>query len=129
MPPEMMKAPEKLLKASIICSTRLKKITGASSGMVMAKNCLELAGRVDLGGFVEFLRYGAEAGEEDQHGRAELPDREDDDRPQRIARIGEPGGAIDADQREDGIEHARRRRTIGRQRIATAIEPPRIEGR
>ena len=29
VPPEMMNAPEKLLNASIICNTRLKKITGA----------------------------------------------------------------------------------------------------
>ena len=42
--------------------------------------------------------------EEDQHGRAELPDGEDDERPQRIARIGQPGGTVDADQREDGID-------------------------
>ncbi|MNL85093.1 hypothetical protein D3C87_2132830 [compost metagenome] len=38
VPPEMMNAPEKLLNASIICKTRLKKITGARSGTVMAKN-------------------------------------------------------------------------------------------
>ena len=38
------------------------------------------AGGVDLGGFVELLRNGAQAGEEDQHGRAELPDGEKDQR-------------------------------------------------
>ena len=40
VPPEMMKASEKLLKASMICSTRLKKMIGVSSGRVMGENFL-----------------------------------------------------------------------------------------
>ena len=38
MPPETMKACVKALKASIVWRTRLKKMTGASSGSVMRKN-------------------------------------------------------------------------------------------
>ena len=64
------------------------------------------AGGVDLGRLVELLRDGAQPGEEDQHGRAELPHGEDDQRIERVVGIGEPIGALDAEDGEDRVDDA-----------------------
>ena len=52
------------------------------------------AGAVDAGRLVEVLRDLPEAGEEDDHRRAELPDREDHQRRERIVGMRDPGRAV-----------------------------------
>ena len=99
LPPEMMKAGVKLLKASIVCRTRLKKITGASIGTVMAKNWRDLGLRVDLGGLVEVLRDAAQPGKENQHRRRRTArPAKHDQGVERVLRIAQPVWSLDAEQ-------------------------------
>ena len=106
VPPETMKAWVKALKPSMVCSTRLKKMTGASSGRVIFQNCRQPRGAVHRGGLVEVLRDLAQAREEDDHRRAELPDGEHHQRRERVVGVRDPGGAVDAEEREELVDEA-----------------------
>ena len=77
-------------------------MTGASSGSVMRKNCRSGPGAVHRRGLVEVLRDLPQPREEDDHRRAELPDRQHDQRPQRIVGMGDPARPDDAERQVRG---------------------------
>ena len=81
-------------------------MTGASSGRVIFQNCRQARGAVHRGGLVEVLRDLAQAGEEDDHRRAELPDREHDEGRERVVGVRDPGRPLDADEREELVDQA-----------------------
>ena len=58
-----------------------------------AEELAQRAGAVHRRGLVEVLRDLPQAGEEDDHRRAELPDREHDQRPQRVVGMRDPARA------------------------------------
>jgi hypothetical protein len=65
------------------------------------------AGAVDLGRFVEILGDSLHAGKEGQHGIPRpLPHADDDDRGHRPRRTRKPRRAVDADERQYGVEQA-----------------------
>ena len=82
----------------MVWMTALKKTTGRQQRQRDLAELPPLAGAVEARGLVHVLRDLPQAGEEDDHRRAELPDAEDDQRPERIVRIGDPARALDAEQ-------------------------------
>ena len=63
-----------------------------------------LDGGIDFGRLVEFLRNGAQTGQENEHRRTKLPHRKGHQRINRDARIGEPVGTFNTNLCQDRIE-------------------------
>ena len=88
-----------------------------------------LRGAVDARGLVHVLRDLAQTGEEDDHRRAELPDREQDQRLERVVGVRDPARALDAESfPEDGLTRPSPAKSW-RQSTAIATEPPSSDGR
>ena len=85
--------------------TTATKMTGRSSGSVMSRKVCHAGGAVHARGLAGLVGHCREAGQHQQgHEGRGVPDVHDDQRPERQARVAQPGHLGQADEREQPVE-------------------------